>query len=509
MHLTRRGLLKGLGGAAALGALGGHTPDARAQAAASNDPRFLIVIGCFGGASIIDAALAIKRSESRNADTINCFEDALVQQFDGSPIRAVDQSRPALGPIPQAFQAVQSDFVRKHRAEMMVTTWTRTSVNHAVGQHRAVTGNDAWKGRTLQEVTASTFGQGFALPNVHLVGGTSYTRRGLDETLPTWAYGETVADPASWPLSLDGARGLADAPSRSTLERARALRDRLEAKSRFPRVFAKSPRLAHWQHLRGDPVRALEAENLIDKLLLVPDGSKYPLARFGLSASPDAERLAGVFPNLLRDPLEAQAAMAYLLLKNRLSVSVTLGPNGNIAIADEVDIQLGGGRVGREGGLPPNSIWNPPISFDFSHQANRSVQAFMWNRVYRIADALITLLKGEEWENGESFWDRSMIYLASDFGRSKTRPAGAEDFGSGHHLNNGVLCISPRVKGNTVLGGVDPDTGLTYGFDPQTGAPDKGREMEEKEVYAGLVHALGVDSAGSGLPDMRAMRKGA
>ena len=56
MHLTRRGLLKGLGGAAALGALGGHTQDARAQAAASNDPRFLIVIGCFGGASIIDAA---------------------------------------------------------------------------------------------------------------------------------------------------------------------------------------------------------------------------------------------------------------------------------------------------------------------------------------------------------------------------------------------------------------------------------------------------------------------
>ena len=47
-------------------------------------------------------------------------------------------------------------------------------------------------------------------------------------------------------------------------------------------------------------------------------------------------------------------------------------------------------------------------------------------------------------------------------------------FGTGHHLNNGSLIVSPFANGNRVLGGVDPDTGLTYGFDPRTGDPERG-----------------------------------
>jgi hypothetical protein len=56
---------------------------------------------------------------------------------------------------------------------------------------------------------------------------------------------------------------------------------------------------------------------------------------------------------------------------------------------------------------------------------------------------------------------------------------------------------------------VNPDTLMTYGFDPETGRPDPGRNMVEKEVYSGIAHALGIDTAGSGLPDMRAMRRNA
>jgi len=32
--------------------------------------------------------------------------------------------------------------------------------------------------------------------------------------------------------------------------------------------------------------------------------------------------------------------------------------------------------------------------------------------------------------------------------------------------------------------------------------------MTEEEIYSGLVQALGVDTAGAKLPDMKAMRKG-
>jgi hypothetical protein len=33
--------------------------------------------------------------------------------------------------------------------------------------------------------------------------------------------------------------------------------------------------------------------------------------------------------------------------------------------------------------------------------------------------------------------------------------------------------------------------------------------MQEAEIYAGIAHALGVDTTGSSLPDMRAMRRSA
>ncbi|MEM9488187.1 MAG: hypothetical protein AAGC55_03525, partial [Myxococcota bacterium] len=149
------------------------------------------------------------------------------------------------------------------------------------------------------------------------------------------------------------------------------------------------------------------------------------------------------------------------------------------------------------------------LAFDYSHNDHRSAQAFMWQRTLDLADRLIDLLKDEEFDasTGESLWDRTLIYVATDFGRSRNRVAGSDLFGSGHHLNNGNLIISPLANGNSVLGGVDRDTGLTYGFDPQTGAPDPDRTMGEADIYAGILQALQVTTTGSGLPDMPAMRR--
>ncbi|MEO1337748.1 MAG: hypothetical protein AAFV29_19040, partial [Myxococcota bacterium] len=101
----------------------------------------------------------------------------------------------------------------------------------------------------------------------------------------------------------------------------------------------------------------------------------------------------------------------------------------------------------------------------------------------------------------------TMIYVATDFGREKVRPPNAEGFGSSHDLNNGYLIISPMARGNTVLGGVDPQTGLTFGFDPITGAPDRGRTMTEAEIFSGLLEIMNIDKSGANLPPMPAMRR--
>jgi hypothetical protein len=131
----------------------------------------------------------------------------------------------------------------------------------------------------------------------------------------------------------------------------------------------------------------------------------------------------------------------------------------------------------------------------------------MWDRLLWTADGLIDLFKNEEYANGQSLWDRTMIYIPTEFGRSRRRPTGAQEFGTSHDLNNGVAMLSPLVNGGQVLGGVDPNTGLTYGFDPLTGAPAPGAHMNEKHIYSGILQALRVDTSDANLYNMPSMLK--
>ena len=113
--LARRAWLKAvLAGTASLGVASLLRP-AMAQA---RTPKFLIVLGANGGASIIDSFLAIRHSECDDADNINCFPDEQVTSFAGSPLRAVDLALPTTGPLPFPLGARQSDFVRKYQRDL-------------------------------------------------------------------------------------------------------------------------------------------------------------------------------------------------------------------------------------------------------------------------------------------------------------------------------------------------------------------------------------------------------
>lgn len=496
--LTRRQMIQRLAATAGVGA-GATLFNHRALAETSADPRFLIVLCASGGGSILDGPLAIRASESANADTLNTFPDELVTTWKGSPFRAVDQASRSLGPIPAAWSVRPSEFFARRRSDLMVVTTQGTSVNHSIAQRRSITGNEAWSGRTLQEMVAWQYGATSPVPNVHLVAGLGFNDAGSDTLVPTWARRQIVADPLLWPLSLDGAKGLAEGLDPAVLAAVRNHRNTsFEPATRFDQIFARAPRLTEWKELRGTPQEQIEALDLINKLMVAPESDAYPLSAFGLGSSPSSDAVRAAFPDYDFDPLQAQAAMAFLLLKYRVSVSVTLGPSFSFVYDSSGDAS---------NGLPENSVVNPPLAFDFSHQAVRAGQAVVWSRLYAVIDGLISLLSAEDYGDGTSLWDRTMIYVATEFGRSKTRPAGADDWGAGHDLNNGVMVYSPLVPGDTLLGGVDPDTALTYGFDPETGAPEPGRTTAEAEVFSGLLGALGVDTTGSGLPPVPAMRR--
>jgi hypothetical protein len=498
LSLSRRDLLRGAsataGAYAASQVLGGSRI---ARADDKRPPKFLIVLGASGGASVIDGPMAIRATESKNARTVNCYEDANVTTALGD-LRAVKHVAPSVGPIPYAIDIDQASFIRKYGVDMQVVTATTTSVNHSVAQRRSVTGNEAWRGRTLQELVALEYGSGLALPNVHLSTGSEFTARGTDGSLPAYAFGETIADPLLWPLSTHGSRGIAGA-NQDMVARARTLRDdKLRKASQFSRIFDGAPNLKKWRALRAGQEQ-FEKADLITKLMLAAEGDAYPLRNAGLSEAPVAAGVRAKFPNFERDPLEAQAAMAFLMITQGVSVTATISASfgfvytGKPGSADE-PLEAGG-------------VKNLPIAFDFSHTSHRAAQAFMWERMYRTAGSLIDLLKATEYAGGESYWDRAMIYIPTDFGRTKVRPEDAPDFGSGHDLNNGFVMLSPMLKGGRVLGGVDPDSGMTYGFSLATGAPEKGRTTSEKEVFGGILNTLGVTTTGSGLPDVPAMRR--
>lgn len=456
-------------------------------------PRFLVVISAAGGASIIDSFLAVRESEAgANAARVNAFPDAQVQGVAGSPFRAVRHSSSSLGNVPVPVNTDQLPFLTRHKDEMLVATSVGTSVNHVLAQKRSITGNGAWRGRTLQECVALQFGAGMPLPNVNMgVGG--YQERGTDDSLPDYCYGEVIAKPSLWPLGLDGARGLKDVPSKDVVELARAARNELDAKSTFGLTFEEAAALKRWNDQRIVSQPKLELLDLVTKLNVLPNmPPQVPLTEYGLATSPDGARVRQAFPAFFTDPIEGQAALAFLLLKYRVSCAVTLGPDFNVTL---------GGASG---------LANPPLAFDFSHNDNRSSQAFMWARILSTIDRLIELLKAEPFDTmtGETLWDRTLVYVATDFGRSRSRPANATTFGSGHDLNNGFLLLSPMVKGNTVLGGVNAATTLTYGFDARTGTPQPGKlSSNEPDIFSGVLTALGVDTSGSGLPDASAFKK--
>lgn len=463
------------------------------RAQSDPDRKFLIVVGATGGASIIDAALALRESECSAASTIACYPDSAVQNVPDSPFRAVRWSGDSVGPIPAPFRADQLPFFTKHAPQSLVATVEGTSVNHAVGQRRSITGNEAWSGRTLQEAVATAYGEGLLLPNVHLATGTAFTEPGNDPRVPDWAKGESVSDARLWPLSLHGSKGISTV-SPADVDAVRAFRkDVYEPSSRFDGRFRDDPRLARWKELRDRRGPALEAAGLVDRLLFLQDSPQIPLSSYGFEPGADAAQVRAAFPAYMSDPLEAQGALAFLLLKNRVSASVTVGPSFNAQIERS------------QGGFEEGDLVNPPIAFDFSHQSHRAAQAVMWDRVLNFIDRLIGLLQSEPYgDDGTSMWDRTLIYVATEFGRTRNRPEGAEEFGSGHDLRNGHLIISPLVKGNRVLGGVDPETGLTYGFDRSSGDPTVGRTVNESVIFSGILHALDVDTAGSGLPSVPA-----
>lgn len=474
MSMNRRGFLRSTAAAATTLALpGGLQILPRAHAGPGGEPRLLFVVAASGGASMVDAFWPVAQSEVSSAalaNTLTVYPDAVIAQPPGSNLRCVTN----LG-IDGLFTTDYdlSTFLTRYHQDMVVMSVQNTSVNHAIAQKRAITGAGINRGRTLMEAMAAVHDDGL-LPNCNLATG-GFIEPGDDDALPARARAELIADPLTFAVGTHGTRGLPGAPGSALVQRARDVRGELEGVSVHGQRYGHSALRQRLLDLRADTVPALEAADLITSLMMVPE-SLIDLAPFGLEPSPLLDELQAVFPRLLVDPLQMQAGLAFLLARYGVASAVTFGARFTPETSAE----------GLEG---------TPLAFDYSHTNHVVAQNVMWGRMMNAVDGLITLLQAEPLGDG-TMWDHSLVYIATDFGRTRQRPSGQTDFGTGHHLNNGALFISPLLDGNRVWGGIDPDTVLTYGFDLRTGDPDPGILMREGHLYSLVCQAMGVSFDG-------------
>ena len=252
-----------------------------------------------------------------------------------------------------------------------------------------------------------------------------------------------------------------------------------------------------------EQVTDVEAQELITNLLMFTE-SEFDLPTLGLTGSSAAAEARAVleqkpldvpgYPPIspLTDPLMAQTCLAYLLTRFGYTSAVTLGPSFS----------------------PTPSVLHvePPIAFDYSHNDHVGAQKAMWGRVLEYTDKLITLLKATPADANGSMWDRSLIYIATDFGRDKIRnepgqpiqsTPGAAPINTGHNLNNGVVLVSPLLKGG-LYGGINPDTLMTHGFDRITGAETPNANMSIRDIVSVIGQSL--DAPFAGMEDIPALK---
>lgn len=477
--INRRRLLQRLGAAAAAGIVSPSllsslaSTSARAQGRLA-DQKLLFVIAAAGGGSMIDSFMPIV--DPGNSPIVSYPANLIAE---GGGFRCVH------APVPVNLGGFNVNghllpFAQRHGSDTAVMTVESTSVNHIVAQKRSLTGAGVHGGRTILEAASARHGAGLLMPNVNMCE-SGYLEPGDDASVADRDRSVAVADALLFPFATDGFRGIKGAPERRLLERARTVRRRLDAQSVHGFTFRDAAVQQHFLDAREQIAPRMEQQDLITKLTIVANvPGQIPLTDFGLESSPDGAVVRARFPGLLSDPFEAQAALAFLLARHKVSCAIALSPSFNPLL---------------EGGLR-----NTPLAFDFSHSNHVLTQYAMWSRVLKVADGLITLLKAQDWDDADpsqgKMWDRSVVYIASDFGRDKTRPPGSLEFGSGHHLNNGHVIISPLLRGGRIYGDVDASTGLTFGFNRTTGVAERDSLMHEGDVYSVLAQLLDVRFAG-------------
>src|ERR1043165_216243 len=271
-QLTRRHLLQlaaiaagAAGGLVSVGAAGGGAPAAPVD---PKDRKLLFIFCAWGGASIIDSFLPVVDSEVGDtalASQLNTFPESMVDRRPGSNIRSVKLLADGYQYYATPAHPI-GDLVLHHGDDMVVMAHEVSSVNHTVGQQRSLHGAGFDRGRTIMESAAMRHGVGLPLPSCNMASD-GYLRHGADPSVPVEARHELITTPLLFATGTHGYRGILGAPDGAAIERARAVRGKLDGTSNFAKTFKHDDRLTRYLHHRDQGLTALEKASLIEKLI--------------------------------------------------------------------------------------------------------------------------------------------------------------------------------------------------------------------------------------------------
>ena len=126
------------------------------KAQENDNKKFIFVIAAAGGASIVDSFLA-------QSSGPNGFNNLI--QINNSPLVAVPPLNNSIqGAIPLGNGYAQETFLNKHASDTAVMTCEVSSVNHLIAAKRAMTGDNAFGGKTITEAVAEAFGSSCVIP---------------------------------------------------------------------------------------------------------------------------------------------------------------------------------------------------------------------------------------------------------------------------------------------------------------------------------------------------------
>lgn len=462
----RRSFIKGglsaIAGCTSLGAASWLGADAL-------DTRYLFIVAAPGGANMTDCFLA--QNEGPGA-----YDYDLLLEPEYTPFNCVIPRYNTVGWSLQIGNGYsQKSFLDSHHQDMAVIACEAETLERGTAARQLMTGNGINRGRTLAEHIAAAYRGRFTLPNVNMAT-TDFAAPGTDPYLNDSARAEVIADPLMFAFATHGFAGLSHQPSAAKVQLERQLRLSLEKNSKFYRDNSDHPTVARYIYNRDVIMTSLEKNQLMMNLLI--DGTaRGRYRRHGLRMSAAMGQLSQQFSQLGTDPLEAQMALAFLLAKRGLTNVCTMSPGTNVVLS----------RDGKRANTAP-------MGFNWSHTDHRSGQNSMWSYVLKNVDGLINLLKATDIEGNPAkgkMWDKSVIYITSEFGRDRVQEGGSEP-----HKSNANMIVSPLVNGNRFYGSLDASTGQIGGFNPETGEPESWRQITAADHYSIIADLMGAPFTG-------------